>query len=187
MFDFLRGKRPGNQTGSAPVTVTTGTGNHNSDVRRELIRVVLKDTLRQHGIPLDWLACEVIVIPRAPDKETLHIQLVLMRWNDQLMRYALALQQQLLIGLDRFDPEIDHSGYVISWRFSPKFVNPFPVLPEPSHWLEAVPPKAAATPVSVLDRRKARRPAKAPATAPAAATARSTPTSYEPTRIAPLS
>jgi hypothetical protein len=189
MFDFLKSRRSTKPAEVAPSSVSPNSSNsvnHSSDVRRELIRVVLKDTLRQHGIPLDWLACEVILIPRALDKEELYIQLVLMKWNEQLLRYATALQQQLLAGLDRFDPEVDHSKYIVSWRFSPNCGSPFMFMPEPKFWLQSAPPKVPETPVSVLDRRRARRPAKAAPAKPAPAVHNSTAESYEPTQIAPL-
>lgn len=192
MFEFLKSKRPVNQVGGAPVSVSPVSTSHHSDVRRELIRVVLKDTLRQHGIPLDWLSCEVISIRRGVDQEELHIQLVLMKWHEHLLRYAAALQQQLLRGLDRFDPEIDHSKYVVSWRFAPDCGNPFVQMPEAKFWLAATPAKAPEPLVSVLDRRLAPRPVKglavkpAPAPAPTPQKTAAAKSSYQPTQIAPL-
>ncbi len=186
MFDFFKSKRPVDQTASVPVSVSPVSVSHRSDVRRELIRVVLKDTLRQHGIPLDWLSCEVIAIRRGMDQEELHIQLVLMKWHEQLLRYGVALQQQLLRGLDRFDPEIDHSKYVVSWRFASDCGNPFAQMPEPKFWLEATPAKAPVLPGSVLDRRLSPRPAKVPPFKPTPRPQKSDSSSYQATQIAPL-
>lgn len=134
-----------------------------TNVKRELIRVVLKDTLRLQGIPYDWLSCEIIVIPRGPSEEDLHIQLVLMKWHETFLRYAPALERQLLRGLDRFDPQVDHSKYIISWRFSRDCGCPFTVMPPAPFWSHEDKP---VTPVeeeapSILDRRHARRPPKA--------------------------
>lgn len=184
MFDFLKKKPPVNPSSVTPVSVSPNSISHSSDVRRELIRVVLKDTLRRHGIPLDWLACEVMVTTRSLDREELHIQLILMKWNEQLLHYAAALQQQLLLGLDRFDPGVDHSSYVVSWRFSPHCGGPNLVLPEPKFWLQAVQPEVPETPVSVLDRRRTQRPPKVAPTYPAAAVHRSMAPSHEPARNA---
>ena|ERR1035437_3148935 len=186
MFDFLKSKRPLNQAGVAPVSVSPTGSSHHNNVRRELIRVVLKDTLRQHGIPLDWLSCEVIAIRRGIDQEELHIQLVLMKWNERLLRYASALQQQLLRGLDRFDPEIDHSKYIVSWRFGADCGSPFPTMPEPKFWLETTPSEVPETPVSVLDRRLSPRPAKTPAVKPAPTPQKAAAANYQPTQISPL-
>ena len=53
MFEFLKSKRPNNERPSriAPVSATPNSTQQRGNVRRELIRVVLKDTLRLHGIP----------------------------------------------------------------------------------------------------------------------------------------
>lgn len=164
MFDFLKSRRLKNEhpPSVAPIPVSSSSNQQHSNVRRELIRVVLKDTLRLHGIPLGWLACEVITIARAPGKEELHIQLVVMKWDEQLLRYASALQQQLLLGLDRFDPSVDHSRYIVSWRFAPDCGCPFTRMPNPTFWHKGAMRQADEEPVPVLDRRRTRRPANAP-------------------------
>jgi hypothetical protein len=171
LFKFLRSSvskaAPLQSAGpeSAP-SPSTSTQQH-TDIKRELIRVVLKDTLRLHGIPFDWLACEIIIVPHGPDEEDLHIQLVLMKWHETFLRYAPALEQQLLRGLDRFDPLVDHSKYIISWRFSRDCGCPFAVMPPPLVWSHQDAPVAAVEDEapSILDRRHAKRPAKG--TAPA--------------------
>lgn len=165
MFDFLKNKRPKNENtpSAAPISISPNGASKHSDVRRELIRVVLKDTLRLHGVPFGWLACEVIIIARAPGEEELQIQLVLMKWNEQLLRYASALQRQLLLGLDRFDPSVDHSKYIFSWRFAPDCGCPFAWMPDPKFWHENTLPQVEEAPASVLDRRHSKR---APNTSP---------------------
>ncbi|MDO8262069.1 MAG: hypothetical protein Q7T21_02480 [Gallionella sp.] len=188
MFDFLKSKRSKNKhtPNVAPVSVTPNPSLQRSDVRRELIRVVLKDTLRHHGIPFGWLACEVIIIARTPGEEELNIQLVVMKWNELLLRYAPALQQQLLLGLDRFDPLVDHSKYIVSWRFSPDCGCPFAVMPEKSAWLQSVSPQAEEEPLPILDRRHKRRPPKAPLRDTTPSAAHDQPVGFSPTQIAPL-
>jgi hypothetical protein len=188
MFDFLKGRRPKDQStpSAAPVSITpNGTPQH-SDVRRELIRVVLKDTLRLHGIPLGWLACEVIIIARSPGEEELHVQLVLMKWNEQLLRYAAALQQQLLLGLDRFDPSVDHSKYIFSWRFAIDCGCPFASMPDPKSWRQNTQLQVDEAPVSVLDRRHARRAPKTPPFEPSPSAPVIEPSNFAPTQMTPL-
>lgn len=149
-----------------------------SDVQRELVRVVLKDTLRQHGIPSSWIGCEVTVLPRraqsgagngaAPDakqvpaaREPLLVHLIVMKWNDALVHFAPALQQQLMLALDRFEPGVDHSNHVVSWRFSPQSGCPYTHMPEPLFWSQdAIAPSPQPVPVPALGR---------PATTPDAA------------------
>ncbi len=170
MFKFLKPSRPVDATDSrmgpqslpSQLQESRSAVTSHSDLQRELIRVVLKDTLRRNGIPLDWLACEVITIVQSGNsKDQLHIQLMLMKWHELFLRYAPALEHQLLRGLDRFDPSVDHSHYIISWRFSPDCGCPFSTLPSPVVWLHSEKPKPVVQePASVLDRRKKPRPPK---------------------------
>lgn len=157
MFEFLKQKPP--QHLDTSLMQPSAQPPH-TDLRRELIRVVLKDTLRRHGIPFHWLACEVI-ISRAPGEEEMHIQLVILKWHDQLLQHAQALQQQLLLGLDRFDPSVDHSKYIISWRLSPDCDCPVRDMPAPGFWLQQAANPPLEAPLSLLDRRKTPRKPKA--------------------------
>jgi hypothetical protein len=168
MFSFLKNNVSKDTTAPSAAVIAAPQALHpqsvqqHTNIKRELIRVVLKDTLRQQAIPYDWLACEIIIIPRSPDDEELHIQLVVMKWNELLMRYAMALQQQLLRGLNRFDPSVDHSKYIISWRFSPECGCPFTVMPPPLLWSHIEAPAPVEEAPAILDRRHERRPADAP-------------------------
>lgn len=188
MFDFLKRRRPNDQgtPSAAPVSITPKGTPQRSDVRRDLIRVVLKETLRLHGIPVGWIGCEVIIVARAPREEQLHIQLVLIRWDEQLLRYAAALQQQLLLGLDRFDPSVDHSKYIFSWRFAPDCGCPFPLMPDPTSWRQNALPQVEEAPVSVLDRRRSRRPPKPSQRKPSPFVPATEPSNFPPTQMSPL-
>lgn len=164
MFDFLKSRRPKN---GRPFRVASDSAIPSSTrqddiVRDKLIRVVMKDTLRLHGIPSKWLACEIMTIARTPDDEELHIQLIVMKWNEQLLRYAYALQHQMLLGLDRIEPSAGHSRCIVSWRFSPDCGCPFDRMPDPKFWSKSVMPQVDEEPIPVLDRRHARRPPDAP-------------------------
>lgn len=182
MFKFLKNSVPKDapMPGAALEPVPRPSSQPHTDIKRELIKVVLKDTLRQQGIPYDWLACEIIIIPRGPGNEELHIQLVLMKWHETFLRYAPALEQLLLCGLDRFDPTVDHSKYIISWRFARDCGCPFTVMPPPLVWSHDEGPDAAPEEApSILDRRHAKRPAKAAAPGSAAQ-------NYQRTQLSPF-
>lgn len=193
MFKFLKNSAAKETPAPslAAVAATEPVAQHSvpqpTNIKRELIRVVLKDTLRQQCIPYDWLACEIIIIPRGPDDEELHIQLVVMKWNELLMRYATALQQQLLHGLDRFDPSVDHSTYIISWRFAPDCGCPFTVMPPPMFWAHTETPATVEAAPDLLDRRHERRPPHAPVYSHTSAEPAARPApSYESTQLSPF-
>ena len=179
MFNFLKSSFTHEPMESRPVphpeappSVAQHSAKPHADIQRELIQVVLKDTLRRAGIPFEWLTCEVVTFEqgqRAEPKQ-LQIQLVLMQWHELLLRYAPALELQLRRGLDRFEPSVDHSKYAIAWRFSPDCGCPFTTMPPPLVWSHDMPPEPVVEEsASVLDRRNARRPVNT-ATSSAAAT-----------------
>lgn len=193
MFDFFKTKRSSISEPSVSVLPTSGptpSTQQGGSIRRELVRVVLKDTLRLHGVPLDWLGCEVSVVSRSSGVEELRVELVVLHWREQLVRYAPALQAQLLLGLDRFDPAEDHSGYIISWRFSPDCGCPFVEMPEASYWLKKrpspTPTPTPTEPLSMFDRRQSPREARQPVLEPWPQTPAQPQDNFAPTNISPL-
>lgn len=184
MFKFLKSSFTHDALESRPVphpevpaTVAPPSVKPHADIQRELIRAVLKDTLRRSGIPFEWLTCEVVTLAQGSgtEPEPLQIQLMLMQWHELFLRYAPALEHQLLHGLDRYEPSVDHSKYAICWRFSPECGCPFTVMPPALVWAHEVAPEPVAQePASVLDRRHARRPANAATASSASKPAQST-------------
>jgi hypothetical protein len=139
-------KIPANSLHESAEPLTGATLQH-TDVQRELVRVVLKDTLRKNGIPAGWIGCEVTGISHRNMDDELFVHLIVMHGNEALLQYAPALQQDLMQGLDRFEPNVDHSNYVVSWLISPDCGFKRTTLPAPSFWaLDEVAQQAAMAP-----------------------------------------
>lgn len=119
-----------------------------TDIQRELIRVVLKATLRQHGIPTEWIGSDVTVIGRrSGGKKAFFVHLIVQEWNQALLNFAPELQNQLLLALDQFEPKVDHSNYIVSWRFSSECGCPYTRMPDPMFWMQdALPPPKQSLP-----------------------------------------
>lgn len=117
---------------SLPLSTQQHTATH-----RELVRVVLRDTLRMNGIPPEWVGCEVLTRSRSVGDPVLQIQVLIHQWHEGLLRYAPLIQQQLLQALQRFDPATDHSRHTVVWRFSPACECPYTSMPEPGYWTSA--------------------------------------------------
>ena len=137
----------------------TGATLQHTDVQRELVRVVLKDTLRKNGIPAGWIGCEVTGISHRNMDDELFVHLIVMHGSEALLQHAPALQQDLMQGLDRFEPNVDHSNYVVSWLFSPDCGFKRSTLPAPSFWamdeaaqLDAMAPQKAKPKFDLPDR-----------------------------------
>ena len=145
-FFFRLGRNKKTQPADFKPDSVAGANTHqHSLVQRELVKVVLKDTLRQHGIPAGWIGCDVTVMSNRTKDDELLIHLNIMKWNEALLRYAPALQRQFMQCLDRFDPAVDHGKYAVAWRFSPQCECPFTTMPNPQFWSQdAVAPQATA-------------------------------------------
>ena len=102
--------------------------------RPELAQLVLSDTVHRNGIPRDWLEIECFEVVLRPGLKQTHLHLVMQRWSDQLLHYSAALQQQYLAGLDHFEPGVDHSFYIVSWRFASTCVMPSALIPDGVAW-----------------------------------------------------
>lgn len=142
MFGFLRlGRAERSRTGpmaedssSQPYSSMPQSTQQHTATHRELVRVVLRDTLRLNGIPTDWLGCEVLTRSRSASEGALQIHLLIHHWHEGLLRYAPLIQQQLLQGLQRFDPATDHSRHSVVWKFSPACRSPYTDMPDPAYW-----------------------------------------------------
>jgi hypothetical protein len=136
MFKLLKkGLLPkrGNIVDNGPST-NFDTTRHESLNTLELAQLALSDTVRRNRIPADWLAVECLDVVLRPGLKQTHVQLVMQRWSDQLLHYSAALQQQFLAGLDHFEPGVDHSVYILSWRFASTCVMPSALIPEGVAW-----------------------------------------------------
>jgi len=136
MFDFFKKVTKS----SADDLSGKGASTHFHSTRREglqpleLANLVLSDTVNRNGIPKGWLQVEFLTLDPQLEGVEVHLQLVMRRWSEQLLRYSAALQQQFLAGLDHFEPNVDHSNFVISWRFEEGCAMPSALIPEGVAW-----------------------------------------------------
>jgi hypothetical protein len=159
MFGFFGGKDRNKSKAStptsaraAPSTSSLASTRQHTDIQRELVRVVLKDLLHSSGVPGNWLGCDVLVPSERSRDDDVTVQMRVLHWDERLLRYAPALERALLKGLDRFDPQVDHSRYKITWQFSPQCGCPYTELPDKQTW--ARPNAAPAPAANILDRRQ---------------------------------
>ena len=133
IFGFGRDKTVEAPRSQLPSEQSTTTRQH-TDIQRELVRVVLKDTLRIHGIPAAWLSCEVLALTGRARGDDMMVRLIVLKWHEPLLKFMPALQSELVVGLDRFEPAIDHSKYIVSWQFAPDCGCPYTQMPDARTW-----------------------------------------------------
>lgn len=111
--------------------------------RRELLRVVLRDTLHRHGIPAAWIAGEMLSTTSRNGERGVHWRLHIKHWDARLVTHAVALQQALMRRVVTFDPLASKWLSGVSWQFALDDESECPALPHPTSWTTT--PKPAAT------------------------------------------
>lgn len=138
MFKFMRSARAkqDSQFPDTAMAMASGSTLQANEVQRELILIAYRDTMRMHGVPAQWLDCKVVNIANGDGTERTQIQLIINKWSGHVLRYAMALERQLVQCLDRYEASVDHSEYEWVWKFGPECDCPFPDMPAPEEWAQ---------------------------------------------------
>jgi hypothetical protein len=97
-------------------STNNGTGSRNAP-RRELVHVVLRDTMRKHGIPRDWIDCRVLSMVNHANVSGMHVQFILRGGDDRLIDYIHAFQDSFWVELDKYDRFARQWLLSLSWQF----------------------------------------------------------------------
>ena len=108
------------------------------DMRRELLRVTLRETLRRHGIPLDWIGADMLTATSRSGQTGIHWRLSIRHWDPRLMIHVVALQNRLISRLQMVDPMAETWLMGVSWQVAVPDESACPALPHPGSW--TVPP-----------------------------------------------
>lgn len=104
-----------------------------TQTRRELVRVLTRDTLRYCGIPDGWVECQVLVVNTRKGETHMHARLVMRHWDEKLVRYSQAFERRLMAEIQRFEPQATDWLHSITWQF--KADNyPYTEMPPPETW-----------------------------------------------------
>ena len=134
----LFGGKEATATGSAPLTSfqesesTEQYGSKNAP-RRELVQVVLRDAMRKHGIPSDWIDSRILSVVTRRKVTGMHVQLIVRDGHDQLLAYVYAFQESFLRELEKFEPRYQEWLMSLSWQFEGK-AGVVPAMPDPATW-----------------------------------------------------
>jgi hypothetical protein len=124
----------------------------NTTTRRELLRVVLRDTLHRQGIPADWINAELLSSTSRTGERTVHWRLQVKHWDVRILTHSVALQHALIKRVTTFDPLASTWLSGISWQFALEDESVCPPLPHPGSWTSsASPEEPPADPVAAAD------------------------------------
>ncbi len=89
----------------------------NSAPRRELVQVVLRDTMRKHAIPSDWIDCRILSVMTRQHKSGMHVQFIVRRGEDRLLDYLHPFQDAFWEELEKFEAHPREWLFSIAWQF----------------------------------------------------------------------
>jgi len=131
---FGTGKGPSDSTQfreskSAPGGQSVGRTVSENAPRRDLVQVVLRETMRKHGIPSDWIDCRTLSVLTRQHKQGMHVQFIVRKSDDQLLEYVHAFQASFWREIERFEPRVRDWLFSLAWQFDGKAGRSFDGMP----------------------------------------------------------
>lgn len=117
---------------AAPASATAPEAQHSR--RKELLKTVLRETLVHNGIPLPWIAADMLRTTNGRREQGLHMRLLVRHWHPQLLLCGVALEQNFHRRLLTVDPEAEHWLMGVSWQYAMDNLEVCPPLPHPGSW-----------------------------------------------------
>ena len=102
--------------------------------RRDLVRLTLRETMRKHGIPTDWIDCRTLSVLTRQHKSGMHVQFLVRKADQQLLGYVHAFQESFWHDIQRSDPTARDWLFSVGWEFYGKSVQGFAPMPDPGSW-----------------------------------------------------
>jgi len=86
--------------------------------RRELVNLVLRESMRRHAVPSDWIECRMLPVVTSKRKAGVHVQLIVKQGQGSLLNYIPAFQSSLMAEVEKYDPRAWDWLLSISWQFA---------------------------------------------------------------------
>jgi hypothetical protein len=130
------GKRsPRPQIGSANSTLGPGGSPHS--VRKDLLRLVLRETLQRNGIPSAWLSADLLRTATGRREDGIHVRFLVRQWEPKLMLHGVAFEKEYLQRLLLLDPLAGNWLMGFSWQFVLPETSACPSMPHAGSWTAA--------------------------------------------------
>ena len=104
--------------------------------RRELVHVVLRDTMRKHGIPSDWIDCRILSVVMRNGTPGVHVQFIVLQGEDRLLAYVHAFQNGFWSEIERYEPRVREWLMSVSWQFEGEPTHDMASIPGPGSWTD---------------------------------------------------
>ena len=105
--------------------------------RREMLQVILRDTMRKHGIPSDWMECRILSSTMKSGRPGLHVTIIVKQAHERLLGHLFAFQDSFGRELTRFEPRAFDWLLSIGWQFDGYAAKQKSDMPDPKSWAAA--------------------------------------------------
>jgi len=102
--------------------------------RKDLLRLVLRETLQRNGIPTRWIGAEVLRATSRNREPGVHLRFLIREWDPRLLEHGVAIEENYRKRLLAMDPESPKWLMGISWQFALEDSSQCPALPHPGWW-----------------------------------------------------
>ncbi|MBL0419472.1 hypothetical protein JI739_03830 [Ramlibacter sp. AW1] len=110
--------------------------NSRSVPRREVVHVVLRDTMRRHGIPTEWIECRTLSLVQSSRSTGTYVTFIVRGGQDRLLAYVPAFQASFKQALERFDPRSTDWLRGVAWQFECDEPSGQVAMPDAAAWRE---------------------------------------------------
>jgi hypothetical protein len=122
-----------NSTQFVASQMTPAAGNVHA-VRKDLLKLVLRETLQRNGIPSGWMSADMLRTTSAKREHGLHVRFLVREWQPRLMLHGLAIEQEFTQRLLLLDPLARDWLMGFSWQYALQDTSSCPPLPHPGSW-----------------------------------------------------
>jgi hypothetical protein len=128
-----RHSRPAASTQFAPSQSTTNSNPH--QVRKDLLKLVLREMMLRNGIPNAWLTADLLRTTNSQREQGVHVRFLMRHFEPRLLQHGVALEQDFLQRLQLLDPQARTWLMGFSWQFALENTAACPSLPHAGYWI----------------------------------------------------
>lgn len=103
-------------------------------VRKDLLKLVLRESLTRNGIPQTWVTADMLRTTSPRREQGVHMRFIVRVWEPRLMQYGPALEKEFMHRLLLLDPQAHQWLMGFSWQFALPETARLPDMPHPGSW-----------------------------------------------------
>jgi hypothetical protein len=109
--------------------------NATHSIRKDLLRMVLRETMIRNGIPVAWVDADMLRTTGRGGRDTgIHVRLLMHHWDPRLLVHGVAFENNFCKRVVAMDPLATNWLMGVSWQYALEDQSSCPALPHPGSW-----------------------------------------------------